>query len=159
MSQVGRPEKLVIMAQKLADSTPDFFETKGPGKGDHASNQFMARLRTLAQNSFGQDLSEFRPIRSAKLAIDFYFPEEHAAVEIAFGLHNPQSEFERDIFKCLLARDAGHPIKRLILVGKPGTLARQEAPGQKAITSFVEKQFDLAIVLYELKRRPEEHLP
>ena len=28
-------------------------------------------------------------------------------MEFAFGLHNPNSEFERDIFKCLLAIDDG----------------------------------------------------
>ena len=46
-----------------------------------------------------------------RFRFDFFFPDEAVAVEFAFGLHNPNSEFERDIFKCLLAIDDGCPVE------------------------------------------------
>ena len=49
-----------------------------------------------------------------------FCPDEGTAVEFAFGLHNPNSEFERDILKCILAIEDGCKIRKLILIGKPG---------------------------------------
>ena len=153
MTEVGRAERLVLLVQKLAVRTPEFFEKKGPGKGDRASNKFMADLREVAEDTFGRDFSEFRVNSNTKLAIDFFFPEEETAVELAFGLHNSQSEFERDIFKCLLAREEGHSVKKLIFIGKPGALVRQGAPGERAIVGYAREKLDLEIQVFELQRQ------
>ena len=57
-----------------------------------------------AKDIFRTDFSVKKACRGARYCFDFYFPDERTAVEIALGLHNPISEYERDIFKCLLAR-------------------------------------------------------
>jgi hypothetical protein len=115
-----RPERLCVLAQRIAEGTPEFFSTKGPGKGDHATAAFVRSVREAARGMFGTDYSEKPACTSAGFRFDFFFPEEAVAVEFAFGLHNPNSEFERDIFKCLLAIDDGCPAKKLMLIGKPG---------------------------------------
>lgn len=111
VENLPRVAKLFLAAQKIAWQTPDFFQKKGPGHGDRANAQFMSSLRQVAQGLFGCDLSEKRACRAANFRLDFYFPEERTAVEFAFGLCNPMSEFERDIFKCLLAQDEGLPVR------------------------------------------------
>ena len=67
----------------------------------------MAALSVGATQVFGQDYSEKKLCGDNNLAIDFYFPDEAIAVEIAGMLGAPNSEYEKDIFKCLLAQDRG----------------------------------------------------
>ena len=147
-----RPERLCVLAQRIAESIPDFFTTKGPGKGDHATAAFVQLLREAARGIFGADFSERTACGSAGFRFDFFFPEEAVVVEFAFGLHNPISEFERDVLKCLLAIDDGCSVKRLMLVGKPGAISRLSAPAPRAIISFVKRRFNLTVELYELQR-------
>jgi hypothetical protein len=133
-----RPERLCVLAQRFAKSIPDFFNTKGPGKGDHATAEFLRSVREAARGMFGTDYSEKPACTSAGFRFDFFFPEEAVALEFAFGLHNPNSEFERDIFKCLLAIDDGCSVKRLMLIGKPGAIGRLSAPAPKAIMASLK---------------------
>jgi hypothetical protein len=153
-----RPERLCVLAQRIAESIPDFFNTKGPGKGDHATAGFVLSLREAARGIFGSDYSEKSACTSAGFRFDFFFPEEAVAVEFAFGLHNPNSEFERDIFKCLLAIDDGCPVKKLMLIGKPGAIGRLSAPAPKAIISFAKKRFDLTVEIFELQHHQKDEL-
>lgn len=150
LEELPRVGRLFFLAQEIALKTPDFFQKKGPGHGDRASGQFMLSLRKAAQGLFGCDLSETRACKSASFRFDFYFPEERTAVEFAFGLCNPLSEYERDIFKCLLAQKDGLPVETLLLVGKPGALSRQGARGPVAIRKFVESTHGLTVDVIEL---------
>lgn len=138
------------MAQLLSEQTAGFFETKGPGKGDQATQAYMDQLRIIAKQTFGEDLSEKQLVTGVGYRVDFYFPEEATVVEFAFTLHQPINEFERDIFKCLLGREDGHKISRLLFVCKPGGEAKQMAPGPKAISNFVQRKLDLEIAFWEL---------
>jgi len=145
--RVGR---LLLLAQRIAENTPGFFKVKGPGVGDHAANEFMRTLGEHAKTMFHEDMSEKRVCPGLNYRFDFYFPAECHVVEFAFGLHNPQSEFEKDIFKCLLAKDRGCPIEKLLFVAKPGGEARLKAPGQKAISELIQRKFDLNVDVWEL---------
>lgn len=146
----GKAARLFLAAQKLAERTPGFFETKGPGVGDHATNEFMKRLSEIAEGLFGQDHSQKLACRSANYKFDFYFADEATVVEFAFSLDKPISEFERDIFKCLLAQREGTKVNRLVFIGKPGALARQGAPGPKAIAGLVRDNYGIEIQIEEL---------
>jgi len=141
---------LLLLAQRIAEKTPGFFKVKGPGIGDHAANEFMQALSEQAKTMFDEDLSEKRVCPGLNYRFDFYFPKECQVVEFAFGLHNPQSEFEKDIFKCLLAMDRGSRIEKLLFVAKPGGEARLKAPGQKAISELVHRKFELSVDVWEL---------
>jgi len=145
-------DRLILAAQKLAEQQPDFFKTKGQGPGDHAANEYMRNLRKVAQGIFGKDHSEAKVRADLDFKFDFYFPEEATVVEIALSLDKPMTEMEKDIFKCLLAKEAGKPIERLVLVAKPGGETRQTTPGQAAIREFVTKKFGLGIDIFELVR-------
>ncbi len=150
-SQPLKAERLFLWAQALAKHTPGFFEIKGAGEGDRATALFVSQLRATAEEHFGQDHSEAMACSGAKFAFDFYFRDEATVVEIALGLRNPNSEFERDIFKCLLAQEEGCAIKHLMFIAKPGALARQSSPGQKAIADYVRRRFGLEIEILELE--------
>jgi hypothetical protein len=146
----GKDARLFLLAQAIATRTSGFFEIKGAGIGDKATNLFMQQIRNEALKLFGSDYSEKRVCGNAKFALDFYFPDEAIAVEIALSLRNPGSEYERDILKCLLAIDEGCPIRRLVFITKPGGHLRQQAPGAQAIAAYALKKFGLDVDVLEL---------
>jgi hypothetical protein len=147
---VTKAARLYLIAQKLAEQTPGFFASIGAGKGNLRSNTFMAALRIAANQVFGQDYSEAKLCGENKLAIDFYFPDEETAVEIAGMLGAPNSEYEKDIFKCLIAQDRGCKVTRLVLIGKPGAAKANSYPGRGAIAQFVRMRFGIEISVEEL---------
>jgi hypothetical protein len=134
-----KAERLVVLAQTIADERPVFFEIKGPSIGDHDTAAFMMELRTRAEAEFGTDYSERKVCGANNLCVDFYFPDEETIVEVALGLRNPTSEYERDILKALMAKETGHPVSRLVFVSKPGALKRLKQPGAAAIAARAER--------------------
>lgn len=148
----AKETKLFLLSQAIATTTPGFFEIKGPGIGDKASHAFMLHLRREAAKLFGNDFSEKRACGHAKLALDFYFPDEKTAVEVALSLRNPSTEYERDIFKCLLAVEDGCPIRQLVFITKPGGhINIFQRNGATAIRAWVEKKFGIEIEVRELQ--------
>lgn len=144
--------QLYCLACDVAFKTPEFHSVKGPGKGDHATRDYMKALRTKARQVFGCDCSEKPVARNTKHRFDFYIKDEATVVEVALSLRHPQSEYEKDIFKCLLATEEGTPINYLMFISKPGALSRLEASGSKAIAALVEKHFNLRIDVWEITR-------
>jgi hypothetical protein len=148
-SPVGRADQLKSLAQALADQWQHFFGKKGPGDGDRDTNAFMKELRSRAKETFGDDFSE-RPIcGNNRLAPDFYFRDEETIVEIAMSLRNPSSEFERDILKAIMAREAGNPVRRLVFLSKPGAVVRSSQPGLRAIADWAQRAHGIGIEVHE----------
>jgi len=146
---------LFLLVQAIATQTAGFFTIKGPGIGNKASNAFMAKLRTAAVKVFGADYSEKRVCGNARFAFDCYFPDEETDVEVALSLRNPSSEYERDIFKCLLAIEGGCSIRQLVFITKPGGHFRIfQRPGATAIRTYVDKKYGLEIDVREICDAP-----
>lgn len=149
-ASAGATATILRLAQHLAAQTPGFFEIKGAGHGDRATNVFMMRLREYARLQLGTDYSEKRICGDAGFAVDFYVPEEGTVIEIALSLRNPQSEFERDLFKALIARDQGLRVEHLVLVSKPGAAKRIGQPGSRMICAWAKRNFGIRVQVYEL---------
>ena len=92
---VTKAERLYLIAQEIAERTPGFFAPIGSGKGNLRSNVFMAAVKITAKQVFGREYSEAKLCGENKLAIDFYFPAEETAVEIAGMLGGPNSCLRR----------------------------------------------------------------
>lgn len=71
-------------------------------------------------------------------------------VEVAGMLSAPNSEYEKDIFKCLLAQEKGATIHKLVFLAKPGAARVHNQPGRSAIARFVLSRFDIQIIVEEL---------
>jgi hypothetical protein len=147
---VTKAEHLYLIAQRIAEQTPGFFTPLGAGGGNLRSNTFMIALKNLAAEIFEKDYSEAKLCGENKLAIDFYFPEEETAVEIAGMLGAPNSEYEKDIFKCLIAQSRGCKVTKLVFIGKPGAAKAHSYPGRGAIAQFVKEKFGIEISVEEL---------
>ena len=147
---MNKHEKLFELAQNLAKKTYGFLETKGPGIGNHATNQFISQLVALSTKEFGKDYSEQNICGNNALAVDFYFPEEGVIVEIALGLKNPNTEYEKDILKALMAKNIGHNVKKLFFISKPGGEKKCKQPGRIAVKEWLLNSSSIELEVWDL---------
>jgi hypothetical protein len=145
-----KAETLNLLAQQLVREQPYFFEIKGPGLGDNDTAVFMKQLRSRALRRFKIDYSEEKICGQNSLCVDFYFPDEETIVEVALGLRNPLSEYERDILKAIMAREAGYAVSRLLFISKPGAIKRLAQPSAKCIAEWAQRNHGVKIHVREL---------
>jgi len=160
-----RPGKLIELAQALAAENSEFQAVLGPGVGDKATGEFMQKLRQRALTHFGNDYSEKQICGQNSLAVDFYFPEEQTVVEVALGLANPASEFEKDVLKAIMAQETGQGVKKLIFISRAGAAKKCSQPGRSAVKAWAKSKHGLAVEVHDLhgeprvrKRRPKNTL-
>ncbi|SRR6266568_2605435 len=149
-----KAEELLRLAQRVTSRHPGFFvRGKGPGKGNHATNAFMADLRRAVEARFGPGHAERRICGGNDYSVDFYFEDEATIVEVALGLPNPHTEFERDVVKAALARDAGFSVQRLFFISKPGARKKCQQPGRTAVVQWARKRHRITVEIHELRPR------
>ncbi len=134
---MSKVEKLARLAQAVADETPGFFEVGGAGSGNLKTNEFMRNLRLRVEDKLGPGYDERRICGSGKLAVDFHIPEESTIIEVALSLRNPNTEFERDILKALMAKGKGVPVENLLFLSKLGAADRHEQASSRAMIDWV----------------------
>jgi hypothetical protein len=147
---MDRASTLFTLAQALALERPGFFEIKGPSVGDKDTAAFMRELRRRAETTFGVDYAEQKVCGPNGLCVDYYFPGEATIVEIAMGLRNSNSEFERDILKAIMAQEAGHSVQRLLFIAKPGALKKCGQPSSRAIIEWAGRAHGLIVSIHEI---------
>lgn len=147
---MSKVERLLQLAQELADQSVGFFEIAGPGAGDRRTHTFMRELLRRANDLFEQDLSEQKICGDNNLAVDFFIPEESTIVEVALRSCNPNTEFEHDILRTFMAQEAGHPVTQLVFIAKPGANYRHAQPGSRAIVAWAERNHELRVEIREL---------
>ena len=143
-------EKLYKIAKEISESTPGFLDTKGPGAGNLSTNKFISELGIRAFSEFGEDFSEKNICGNNSLAVDFYFPEEETVVEVALGLKNPNTEFEKDILKVLMAKSLGIKIEQLVFISKPGGVKKCNQPGRVAVKEWLKINSGIRIKVMDL---------
>lgn len=148
-----RADKLVQLAQSLAGSDAEFQITLGPGAGDRATAVFLARLQQLALAEFGDACWEKKICGQTAYAVDFYFPSEATIVEVALGLPNPNSEFEKDLLKAIIAQDYTD-VHRLVLISRAGGEKKCRQPGRSALREWALAKHRLRIDVFDLPGEP-----
>ncbi len=147
---LSKAEDLYRIANRLASKEEGFFEKKGPGAGNHATNRFIAELGNAVQRKFRYNYSEQAICGENSLAVDFYFPEESTIVEVALGLKNPSTEFEKDILKAVMARDLGNNVQHLVFIAKPGGEKKCRQPGRTAVKKWLKETHGISIEVKDL---------
>jgi hypothetical protein len=153
-----RPTQLLMLARAIAEGILDFQTVRGPGDGDRATHHFMRELREQAIAAFGGDYSEQRICGDTAFAADFYFPEEATVVEVALGLPNPASEFEKDILKAIVAQDYNYSVRRLFFISRAGAARKCLQPGRSALIAWARAKHALEIEVHELGGEPRARI-
>jgi hypothetical protein len=110
----------------------------------------MRRINARVSADFGHDIIQCVLTPDVKQSVDFYIADEGTVIEVEFSLCNPYPCLEKDAFKVLLAKDVGHPITKLVLVGDPGCKKRLSAPAPKAIIAWLKRAHNLDVEVVEL---------
>jgi hypothetical protein len=146
-------DDLLKVIHQSAAAIPTFNDRLGPGvnAGNGATRKFVKTVNHAVSERWPEQVEIDRTALSgAKLDFDFYIPSEKTAVEIALSIRNPVSEYEKDIFKGLLARESGLPLERLILIGKSGSVKTRNMPGSKAIRDWAWDKHKLKVEVHEI---------
>jgi hypothetical protein len=146
-------EHIFEMGQQIANRTPGFQKPMGPGKdaGNGVTNEFLRALDIAVSDNWPVKVRRQEPVApGVKYTFDYFIPGEDTAVEIALSIRNIVTEFEKDIFKAILANESGKRVRRLVLIGKTGSVKRQNGTGPNAIKAWVKKNCDIQIDVMEL---------
>lgn len=149
---------LLKLARDIASNSAEFQAVRGPGIGDKATGVFMKELRQRSRLAFGEDYSEKRLCGDNALAVDFYFPAQGAIVEVALGLPNPTTEFEKDILKAIMAQELGHRVTMLFFISRAGAIRKCSQPGRSAMVKWAHANHKLDIEVHELPGEPRKRV-
>jgi len=146
-------ERLLELADELASRTPGFYLVNGPGRGNQSTNGFMTELRRIAAAEFGFDYSEQPICGPNRLAVDYYFQPEATIVEVALGLRNPNTEFEKDMLKAVMSQEQGHKVQRLFFISKPGGAKKCSQPGRVEFRLWLKTAHGIEVEVHDLCAR------
>jgi hypothetical protein len=147
-----KTQRILLLAQEVADSLPDMFLKRGPGKGNNFTNQYMASLNQKVRAVIGNDYVEQCISGTTRQCVDFFVPDEKTIVEVELSLYNTHNNLDRDIFKALLAIDSGYQIDTLLLVGKEPAKQRHTQPASIALIKWVKTHHALNVVIEDIKK-------
>lgn len=146
-------ETLIALARQIAGRDNEFQLIRGPGTGNRATNTYMKALREAACAELG-DCAEKCVCGPNRFCVDFYLEREGTIVEIALGLPNPATEFEKDLLKAIMAKDAGNHVDRLVLISRPGAIRKCAQPGRAAMIAWIKRHHSIDVVIEELAGIP-----
>ena len=149
-----KADRLFQLACEIVSTQSDFQRVRGPGEGDAHTLGFMRALRQAVEREIGPGTHEQRICGETSFKVDFYFRDESTIVEVALGLPNPNTEFEKDILKAIIAQDLGYPVRRLLLISRPGAAAKCSQPGRMAVRKLVEQKHGLTVDVTDLPGEP-----
>ena len=67
-----------------------------------------------------------------------------------FKLLTSPPVLEKEVFKALLARDAGNDVRQLVLIGDPGAALLSHAPTPASIIDWVERWHQIRVQIWDL---------
>ena len=151
---VDQCQRIFEIAQRVAHRFPEFHQGKGRPLSSKVRTAFLARLeKEVRKEMHGVRVEE--PVSTfARAAFNFYLPETATAIEIALPLWESDSDFERNLFKCLLASEQGMPVDRLVFIGGRGTRATSALPCRQAILKYVQDKYGLVVSMMEISLTP-----
>lgn len=75
-------------------------------------------------------------------------------VEVALGLPNPLSEFEKDVLKALIAQENGSEVQRLFFISRAGAQKKCSQPGRSAVINWALENHGLQSEVHDLGGEP-----
>ncbi len=143
-------QELFDLAQAVANETPGFFDIQGPGPGDRLVNHYIMQLNERVGEALAHVTAQAAVCGECGLTVDFYSPNDGLIVEVALGLKYPNSEFEKDILKAILAREYDKRIVTLMLIGRPGGEKACAAPGRHSMIAWAGRN-GLDVIVRDLQ--------
>jgi hypothetical protein len=149
-----RAEHIFQLAQEGADAYR-MFALRRAGAAAPFVNEVTNHLKFLVSQKFGVEAVNQSLNQASRQTVDFWLADEHTIMEMEFNILSSPPVLEREIFKALLARDAGKDVRHLILIGDPGALELLQSPTAAAIINWAERHHQIRVQVWELKDNSE----
>ena len=139
MTESTRVQRIVEIIQRASDEL-EVFSARGEGDGNRVTNAAVARINGVVSREFGSEIVQCVLCGGNKQSVDFYLRDEGTIIELEYSLKNPYPCIEKDLFKAFLAKEAGVDVRRLLLVGDPGSRKRLQRSGATSNHAIRAKQ-------------------
>ncbi len=142
--------RIFQLAQEGADAY-GMYKARRAGGGTPYINEVLNHLKLRVSQEFGAETVNRFLGRKNHQPVDFWLEDERAIVEMEFDIFSSPPILEKEIFKALLAKDAGTDVRHLILIGDPGSALLSQAPTPSSVIEWVERNHQIKVQIWELK--------
>jgi hypothetical protein len=147
---MNKAERIFQLAQENADFY-HMYKLRRAGAATPFVNEVVNHLKSRVAQEFGTEvINQFLSHQHGQ-SVDFWLEDEQAIMELEFDILSSPPVLEKQIFRALLAKDAGNDVKRLILIGDPGAALLLQAPTPKAVIDWVKRHYQIGVEIWELK--------
>jgi hypothetical protein len=91
--------------------------------------------------------------KANRQSVDFWIEDEQTILEVEYSLWSSDPLLEREVFKALLAKDAGKDVRHLILIGDPGSVRRWQTPTPQSVIDWVRRVHQIRVLIWELAEK------
>ena len=149
-----KAENIFQLAQEDADAY-HMFALRRAGAATPFVNEVINHLKFLVGQQFGVGIVNQSLNQASRQTVDFWLEDEHTIMEMEFNILSTPPVLEKEIFKALLAKDAGKDVRHLILIGDPGAAKLLKAPIAAAIINWAGRHHQVRVQVWELKDNNE----
>jgi hypothetical protein len=126
------------------------FKLRRAGAGTPFVNEVINHLKFLVAQEFGSGVVNQFLSKANRQTVDFWLEDEHTIVEVEFNILTLPPILEKEVFKALLAKDAGIDVRQLVLIGDPGAALLSHAPTPASIIEWVARQHQIRVQIWDL---------
>jgi len=150
LAQMSKAERIFQLAQEGADAYR-MFKARRAGAGTPYINEVINHLKFQVEQEFGTGVVNQFLSKGNRQSVDFWLEDEQTIMEVEFNILSSPPVLEQEVFKALLAKDAGKDVRHLILIGDPGSALLSQAPTPVSVINWVERRHQIRVQIWELK--------
>jgi hypothetical protein len=149
-----KAERIFQLAQEGADAYR-MFKARRAGAGMVYVNEVINHLKYLVSEEFGAGVVNQFLSSENRQSVDFWLEDEQTIMEVEFNLLSSPPVLEREVFKALLAKDAGKDVRHLVLIGDPGSVLLSQTPAPVSVINWVERRHQIRVQIWELQEKAQ----
>jgi len=149
---MSKAERIFQLAQEVAASY-DLLKARRAGSGDSFTREVIDHLKLMVIEEYGTGVANQFLSKANRQPVDFWLEDEQTIMEVEYSLWSSDPLLEKEVFKALLAKDAGKDVRHLILIGDPGSVRRWQAPTPRSVMEWVERHHQIRVQIWELAEK------
>ena len=149
---MSKAERIFQWAQEVA-STYDLLNARRAGSGDTYTREVIDHLKFMVIEEFGLGVTNQFLSKANRQSVDFWLEDEQTIIEVEYSMWSADPSLEKEVFKALLAKDAGKDVRHLILIGDPGSVRRWLAPTPRSVMEWVKRHHQIQVQIWELTEK------
>jgi hypothetical protein len=146
---MSKAERIFQLALEVTASY-NILNARRAGAGDPFTREVIDHLKFRVVEEFGAGIVNQFLSKANRQSVDFWIEDEQTIIEVEYSMWSSDPSLEREVFKALLAKDAGQDVRQLILIDLPGSALRCEAPSPRSIIDWVERRHGIRVQIWEL---------